>query len=150
MQLGAITHSTLLGPFADRVVECAAGSWVDYTGYEHLPAFFWKQALKGVVHALGVGQVGDKAIGQLVERLRAGGKRDGWIPLRKESRTMVLNNRIIFFKPSFFPYVLELKPNSKHASPVFHPHVPEGAQLCVGQQWFGPWCVELSPVCTSK
>eukprot|EP00656_Telonema_subtile_P018183 TRINITY_DN1979_c0_g1_i4.p1 TRINITY_DN1979_c0_g1~~TRINITY_DN1979_c0_g1_i4.p1 ORF type:complete len:321 (+),score=67.77 TRINITY_DN1979_c0_g1_i4:1219-2181(+) len=145
-QLGRMTGAALLDPFGDRVKHGAAGCWVSYRGFEEQPAFFWKQVLKEIVHSMGVGQVGDKAIGQLIERLAANGKRDGWIPLRKESRTLILDGRLLFFRPQFFPFEIVKSPGARSAGPVFRAHIPNDSPLVLGSHHFGPWTVTLTEV----
>eukprot|EP00658_Telonema_sp_P-2_P056646 TRINITY_DN45105_c0_g1_i1.p1 TRINITY_DN45105_c0_g1~~TRINITY_DN45105_c0_g1_i1.p1 ORF type:complete len:270 (+),score=64.14 TRINITY_DN45105_c0_g1_i1:159-968(+) len=147
VQLGSMVDSALLEPFLERVQHVPAGCWVDFQGFEDQPLFFWKQALKVMVHSMRVGQVGDKAIGQLIERLQSAGKRDGWIPLRKESRSLVQDGRLLFFRPAFFPFAIERAEGSRSSGPVFKLHIPEGAELLVGSvASFGPWTVSLERV----
>jgi len=93
--LAEMVHGTLLGPFHAAAVRSAAGAWFDAQPWLSQPVLFWREALKALCHELGTGLVKEKAVGELLLRLRRPRARDGWIPLKRDNRAYIQGTRVV-------------------------------------------------------
>jgi len=99
-----LIDSQLYAPFRSSLRRSPLAVWFDAAGRAALPLFFWREALRHVCEKeLGIGLVGEKAVLQLLERLRAPRVREGWLALRKESRVLLAAGTLAFLRPSVFP-----------------------------------------------
>lgn len=122
----------------------------DAAPWAELPLFFWREALRELCEQyLGIGLVKEKAVEQLLERIRlpvgAKKQRDGWLALKKESRVLLSDGWLAFFRPGAFPghHVGRNWVSTPHAPPgtlLYHP--PEGEETAAYQ--LGAWRVRLS------
>lgn len=95
-QLAQMVESTLLGPFREAVHVSDAGAWFDAAPWLDQPPLFWREALRRLCHAMGTGMVKDKAVAELLTRLRRGAKaRDGWIPLKRDNKSFIHGTRVV-------------------------------------------------------
>jgi hypothetical protein len=89
-----MVETTLLDPFK-RAVHCsAAGAWFDTAPWLDQPPLFWREALRRLCHAMGTGMVKEKAVLELLTRLRRGA-RDGWIPLKRDNKSYICGTRVV-------------------------------------------------------
>ena len=95
-QLALMVESTLLGPFLAAASVTDAGAWFDTAPWLVQPPLFWREALRRLCHSMGTGMVKDKAVTELLTRLRRGAKaRDGWIPLKRDNKAYIHGTRVV-------------------------------------------------------
>ena len=125
-QCAALVQTHMLEPLWDAVRLSAAAAWVDVGAHTHMPLFFWREALRHICEQkLGVGLVKERAAQLLVERLQRPlhKQRDGWLALKRDTRTLLVGTRLILFAPHLFP--------GEHQGRVWVPraHASEGTPL---------------------
>ena len=106
-QLGRMVEDSVLGPFSSRMKLSDAGSYADFTGDEHAPMLFWKEALKRMCHGLGSGMMKERSVRELIDRFTLAKRRaakDGWITLKKTNKTFVTGKTLGMFANEFFPH----------------------------------------------
>jgi hypothetical protein len=68
---------------------------VDILPYRWQPQCFWREALKQLMHSMGMGMIRDKAVSNFVERIQrrsSGTLQSGWLELRKGFHTLLKSN----------------------------------------------------------
>jgi len=70
------------------------GLSVDILPYRWQPQCFWREALKQLMHSMGMGMIRDKAVSNFVERIQrsSGTLQSGWLELRKGFHTLLKSN----------------------------------------------------------
>ena len=95
-QLAAMVESTLVQPFLGAAQVTDAGAWFDTGPWLSQPPLFWREALRRLCHSMGTGMVKDKAVTELLTRLRRGAKaRDGWIPLKRDNKAYIHGTQVV-------------------------------------------------------
>ena len=106
-QLAEMFESFAMAEFMDRLVVSDLGAYVDLDGFQTKPMLFWKESLRRVCHALGVGAMTEKSARELVDRVtvheRRSKLRDGWITLKKSNRFFVQGTVLGAFAAGVFP-----------------------------------------------
>ncbi|KAL1520769.1 hypothetical protein AB1Y20_022335 [Prymnesium parvum] len=140
----------LLEPFWRAVRVSSIAVWVDLGPFAHMPAFFWREALRHVCEGmLGTGLIKERPIAVLMERVQRpeAKRRDGWIPLKADNRALVVGTTLVLFRKGAFPG------EGRGAGWAGVPHAAEGLSLdgpssnSPVQYRLGAWRVQLS--CTS-
>ena len=106
-QLGEMFESFAMAEFTERLVVSDLGAYVDLDGFQEKPMLFWKESLRRLCHALGVGAMTEKSARELVDRVstheRRSKLRDGWITLKKSNRFFVRGTVLGAFAAEVFP-----------------------------------------------
>lgn len=73
------------------VIQFSCGIKVNIVAYRFQPQCFWREALKQLMHSMGMSMVRDKAVSNFVERLQKPGTKihPGWLELRRGFHTLL-------------------------------------------------------------
>lgn len=73
------------------------GLSVDILPYRWQPQCFWREALKQLMHSMGMGMIRDKAVSNFVERIQrsSGTLQSGWLELRKGFHTLLKSDGVL-------------------------------------------------------
>ena len=101
-ELREMVESKVFAPFRRAIRSSDAGAYADLGAFEAEGRFFWREALRGFCHGIGVGAMTDKSVDQLRARVFPRAKRDGWITLKKGARSFVRGQTFAMFSLQFF------------------------------------------------
>ena len=98
-------NRTTLQPFMDKVTNHPMGIVFDTTPFKHHSPYFWKIALRDVLHSAGRGMFGDKTVTSFLERVLVDEVKPGWLQCRKDYAVYLHGDgRVYVFHPESFPW----------------------------------------------
>lgn len=97
---------TSLKSFFDKVKTYPMGLIFDASEYKHHGLFFWRFALRQILHDHGRGMFTDKSVVSFIDRIKSYPlHRKGWLQCRKDYAIYLgANLRIFVFHPESFPF----------------------------------------------
>mmetsp|Transcript_35266 Transcript_35266/g.77296 ORF Transcript_35266/g.77296 Transcript_35266/m.77296 type:complete len:970 (-) Transcript_35266:1260-4169(-) len=99
-----LVHRAVLGPIFDSVNRHAMGISFDTAPWKHQGPYFWKLALREILHSAGRGMFSDKSVLSFLERTRANKIKPGWLQMRKDYATFLREDGMCFIlDPVSFP-----------------------------------------------
>ncbi|KAL9185409.1 hypothetical protein ACHAXT_003186 [Thalassiosira profunda] len=101
----ALVEQSVMGPLMERVKRYPMGIAFETAPWKDVGLFFWKIALRQLLHSAGLGMFSDKSVESFLDRIRATKLREGWLQCRKDYAVFLQSDgRVFIFYPSTFPF----------------------------------------------
>lgn len=98
-------EETVMRPFLNRVTRYPMGIAFETAPWKDLGFFFWKFALRQILHSIGRGMFSDKSTETFLERIRQQKLKEGWLQCRNDYAVYLQENgRVLVLQPHCFPF----------------------------------------------
>lgn len=150
-QLKRMINRGFLDPFWKGVRYTSLCAIIPLQQFSNEPVLFWKEALKHVCHSMQTGKIGERPLKIFRDRIMHDWRKDGWVALKKENKSLLIEGSLLLFRSEFYPLQVKNSERGNSRGPVLQPYVSQGTVVQgpagpdqPGVNHFGPWRVVLS------
>ena len=100
-----LVNEAILEPILNSVVRYRMGLSFETAAWKKRGLYFWKLAVRDILHGAGRGMFSDKAIISFLERVQAEKVKEGWLQCRADYATFLRKDGTVFvFHPASLPF----------------------------------------------
>lgn len=100
-----LVHKAILAPIFDSVRRFPMGISFDTGPWKDQGPYFWKLALRDILHSASRGMFSDKSVLSFLERAQANKIKPGWLQMRRDYATYLREDGVCFIlDPASFPF----------------------------------------------
>jgi len=100
-----LVNRAILAPIFDTIKLYPMGISFETAPFKQYGNYFWKIALRDILHSASRGMFSDKCVGSFLERVQANNLKPGWLQMRKDYATYLREDGVCFvLDPESFPF----------------------------------------------
>ena len=100
-----LVNKAILSPIFDTIKRYPMGISFETAPFKFYGNYFWKIALRDILHSASRGMFSDKCVSSFLERVQARKLKPGWLQMRKDYATYLREDGVCFvLDPESFPF----------------------------------------------
>ena len=100
-----LVNKAILAPIFDTIKRYPMGISFETAPFKQYGNYFWKIALRDILHSASRGMFSDKCVTSFLERVQANKLKPGWLQMRKDYATYLREDGVCFvLDPESFPF----------------------------------------------
>ena len=100
-----LVNKAILSPIFDTIKRYPMGISFETAPFKFYGNYFWKIALRDILHSASRGMFSDKCVSSFLERVQASKLKPGWLQMRKDYATYLREDGVCFvLDPESFPF----------------------------------------------
>lgn len=100
-----LVNKAILAPIFDTIKRYPMGISFETAAFKQYGNYFWKIALRDILHSASRGMFSDKCVTSFLERVQANKLKPGWLQMRKDYATYLREDGVCFvLDPESFPF----------------------------------------------